>query len=250
MAGFILKGTVYGRRINPDGSYGKRLCLGNTNKLAVTATSDIQNRTSKMKETYGQIIGTVSKPKPCEVEYTTDEMNRENMRNVLLGTDSDFTVEAAADQSATFDLSVAANRESWLMLGKFPIDPDSVTVEVGATPVAAAHYELRPDSGMILFKSSAPATGTATVSFDVVAATGHMIAGSTEGFIAYELFFEGVNLDGGARCHMLIDKVTCTPSQAFDLLGDSWGNISYKGNAVTLPGKTSPFTYWNLDEAA
>jgi hypothetical protein len=247
MAGILCSGDVYFDRLNDDGKSTGLVQVGNATALSITESSTLKERMSKRNATYGQVLDSVAIKGAAKVGLTLDELNKPNLALVLLGEAAAKAIAAAASKTKEFDLSAVVDGVFY-EIGDLDITVSGVTV--GGTAMAAGTYAIEPEAGFIKFTETAPATGTAIVTYAVAASTGYVIDGSAKPTIKGRLLMIGKNLADSSRIHLDILEAVLTPKSGLDFLASDFASAQFEGTLNTPAGASSPYTVTVLAKAA
>jgi hypothetical protein len=247
MAGILFSGDVYFDRQDDDGKSTGLVAIGNATALSITESSTIKERTSKQTKTYGQVLDSVAIKGAAKVALTLDDLNKSNLALVCLGSSAAKAVAAAPTKTKTFDLSVVEDNVHY-EIGDLDITVSGVAI--GGTAMDAGAYELDAENGLILFTTSAPATGTATVTYAVAAASGYVINGSAKPTIKGRLLLIGKNLADSSRIRLDVLEAVLTPKSGLDFLSSDFASAQFEGTLNTPAGASSPYTVTVLAKAA
>lgn len=241
--GFIGAGDVYIRPINSDGTYGKRVDIGNTTKLAIKPASEIKEQVSRKRDSAGQVLETAAIQKPAELSVTLETVNRIGLRYAFMGEDAVYTQTAAT----VVDELVTAQLDGWVQLAKEDLDTAViVTNSAGTTTYAeGADYQVNRRLGMIKAVTGGAITESLALKVDYAAKafTGARIRGNVKPQIRAELLLDGINQVDGSIGILRVAEVVLTPSSEFDWFKEDFNTIEMSGKLKTPTGKTEPFVF-------
>jgi hypothetical protein len=253
--GFLGAGDLYIARYNPTTAlYDAFQGPYEAKKFEIKPSVDIKDLASRGRSTYGQVIETVTLPKPTEFTIELPEVNKDSLSIALLGTDS---VLNTAGGTITDEVAVAhlgAKAGGWSELSKTNFAQAGFTVknQAGAvTYVLGTDYEvnwrmgwIRPlVGGAILDGDSLKVTGTYN------AVSGTQIRGSTSNEIRARFRLDGVNFADNLPVLVDIYEGVVAANSAFDFLQNDFATISLPGRLKTPAGKSEPYTVKLLDTA-
>ncbi|WP_354684445.1 hypothetical protein [Cupriavidus necator] len=250
--GFIGAGDLYIARYNPAiSNFDPFKGPYEANKFEIKPAVDIKDNTSKGRATYGQILETVTLPKPTEFALELAEVNREGLTTALLGTDSDINVAAGS----ITDEAITAKLGGWIELSKQNFQQTGFLVKNTAgstTYVLDTDYEVNWRLGWIRPKVGGAITeGQALkVTGNTNAMTGTLIRGSTNAQIRCRLRLDGINFADNLPVIVDVYEAVIAANSAFDFLQSDFAKISLPGRLKTPVGKTEPYTVKLLDSAA
>ncbi|MBF6987255.1 hypothetical protein [Cupriavidus sp. IK-TO18] len=250
--GFIGAGDLYIARYNPTTSqFDAFKGPYEANKFEIKPGVEIKDNTSRGRNTYGQILESVTLPKPTEFTLDLAEVNREGLSTALLGTDSDINV--AADSIA--DEAITAKLGAWVELSKQNFQKTGFLVKNTAgstTYVLDTDYEVNWRMGWIRTKVGGAITDNQAlkVTGNTNAMTGTLIRGSTNAQIRARLRFDGINFADNLPCIVDVYEAVIAANSAFDFLQSDFAKVSLPGRLKTPVGKQEPYTVKLLDSAA
>lgn len=236
--GLVVAGDVYPALLGADGSFTGYLDPINVTKLVITQPDpDKVERPSNMEATLGQALGTVYYPKSPELEFDTDNADRDILAMMFYGTA--VALSQAAVSNAAFS-GIVARLGKWVPLPNKNLSAIAVT---GKTE--GVDYAVDYAGGMIKTLSGGTIADGATIAgtLSANAITGFRVKGLTNTSQRLRLLLKGTNKDNGKKCRLEIDDVTIAPSGGVDLMGRKYVTATFKGTMVTLPGATEPFRY-------
>lgn len=240
---FVGAGDLYINRIDP--ATGLSVGLAGpfyADKFAVKANTQIKEKKSKGRSTYGQVIGSVALQDPAEIEITLSQTGKDGMAMALLGTAS-----ALSQGGGTItDEVIVAKHGYWVQLSKqnFQVAGFSVKHNSGSpTYVLGTDYEVNYQLGMVrVLSTGAIADGASIkVSGTYVAFTGSKISGATQAQVRGEFILDGKNFADDKAVIVRVWQAVLSSGELFDFLSDNFGDVPLKGKMETPTGKTSPF---------
>lgn len=240
---FVGSGDVYINRIDP--STGNALGVAGpfyADKFAIKANSEIKEKKSKGRSTYGQVIGSVALQQPAELEITLSQTGKDGMAMALLGTAS-----ALSQGSGTITAEViVADHDFWVPLSKqnFAVAGFSVTHNSGApTYVLDTDYEVNYQLGWVKVLSTGAIVDGASIKVTgtYAAITGSKITGATQAQVRGEFILDGKNFADDNPVIVRIWQAVLSSGEIFDFLSDDFGSVPLKGKMETPTGRSSPF---------
>lgn len=246
---YLGAGNLYINRYDPltglpTGKAGPFEC----SKFEIKANTELKEKTSKGKETYGQVIASVAIQKPADLTVVLSELDKDGLTLALLGTQS---VINTGSGSITDEVMVAVH-DKWVPLskGNFAVAGFLVKHTSGTpTYVLDVDYNVNYRMGWVRIKSTGAIVNGASVkvSGSYNASTGTRIAGATQAQVRAEMILDGINYDGGKPSICTCWEVLISPDSPFDFLSENFGDISLKGRLTTPVGKSEPFEVKLLD---
>lgn len=248
MSGFLGGGNLFVDRLDEQGASTGLIEIGNATKMAISETTELKERISKGRDTYGQTLDTAQIKKPATISIVLDDINRDNLAIALLGNQE--TINEGA--GSVTDENVVAIEGKWAGLAKRNITAASVVVQ-DATDTTnyteGTDYEIHYRLGKLKALAGGAITDGQTlhVDYDHAAVSGTRIQGSARPTVRARLFLDGKNFIGGASVQVTVDEAVLTPSSEVDFLADNYTTVQLSGSLRTLPGKSSPYTVDMLD---
>lgn len=250
--GFIGAGDLYIARYNPTtAQFDAFKGPYEANKFEIKPAVDIKDNTSKGRNTYGQILETVTLPKPTEFTLELAEVNREGLSTALLGTDTDINVAAGS----ITDEAITAKLGAWVELSKQNFQTTGFLVKNTAgstTYVLDTDYEVNWRMGWIRAKVGGAITDAQAlkVTGNTNAMTGTLIRGSTNAQIRARLRLDGINFADNLPVIVDVYEAVIAANSAFDFLQSDFAKVNLPGRLKTPVGKAEPYTVKLLDSAA
>lgn len=244
MSGLLLAGDVYFDRLTDTGTSTGLVGPINVTQLQLNTPSESVERTSKKKDSYGQVLDSVVLPQPTEITIVIDDQPADLLALALLG-----DVEELNQGSGTVtltDITLPAGNK-WLKLphgnlgdqGLELYEPD------GTTLIPAAAYEVNYSLGMIrTTPGGAQDTGAdvqAKISYSHNAVAGTRIKGAIRSMIRVRLFMDGKNLATGMPVKLQVPESVVAPTEAVDLFASEYVSTTLSGTVKLLDGETAPF---------
>lgn len=210
-------------------------------KFEIKTPSDMLQKTSKGRETFGQTWLTHFVGKPTEFALTLDEVSRDVLAMQLSG-ESSATSQAA---SAIAGVDVTVEPGKWVETGYEDLDLATleVTNSAGTTIyVKDTDYEVNPRTGMIYVpKDGAIPAGVVKFTAARKAHTGLTIAGGKQFSTTLRLKLDGINLVNRENVLLVAPQATVSAQDAFDFLSGKLASVPLKGVLEIASGYTSPF---------
>lgn len=238
--GFLGSGDLYINRIVGGVKQGMEGPF-EAEKFEIKANSELRERVSKGKSSYGQVVASAAIPRPFDLSIELGEVDRTGLSIALLGTAA--AVTQASGTLAAVD--VVAALDKWVPLTKARLTGAATVTNTGATItyVEGDDYLLNRELG--LFK--ALSTGDIvdedplklTSTYGAISST--EILGATSPAIRAEFTLDGENLADGTPCIVTVYEGVVASDAAIDFLGDQFLTVPLPGRLVTPVGRTAPF---------
>jgi hypothetical protein len=212
------------------------------NKFEIKPNVDRKELISKGRDSYGQVLESVTLQKAAGFTMELNEVNKESMLLALLGSES-----ALAQVSGTLtEVPVTVKLDRWVSVTKENLTAAPVVNHTTGAPiyVAGVDYLINPQLGMIkaLVGGAITDAQSVEVSGAYGAVAGTLISGATNGDIRAKLIFDGKNQADGRPVIVTVWEAIIAADSAFDFLGNDFNTVNLPGTMKTPTGKTEPFT--------
>lgn len=250
--GFIGAGDIYINRVDPATNLSTGWTYaGDASKFEIKPNSEIKERESKGRDSYGQVVETVAIGKPAELMITFAEINKENLTLAFMGELNEVNQSSGTvvDQPVLLRKGVGAQ----LLHGNIAAAGFVLTSSPSGTTYAlgtdyTVNYRLGllfsvPGSALAIAIAAAAPTGLALlVDYAFNAYTASLIRGATQPQLRAAIKFDGKNIADGLPTIVEVYEAVLTPQSSFDFLQDDWNDVELQGRMKTPIGKTEPFT--------
>lgn len=222
---------------------------GNATSFEIKTDSERKEQTGRGLNNFGQVIASVTIPKPTTIGIKLDQVDSELL---ALACSGEVQAINQAAGSAT-DQVVVAKKGRWVELGKINLtDTGLVVTNSGATTtyVKGADFEINYRLGMICALDSGTITDGQELKVDYswAAKTGKRIRGGTKSSIRASIKLDGKNEEDGKKVFVNIPLTRLNTSGAVDLLNGNWIEVPLSGVVEMRPDQAEPFTIDILDE--
>lgn len=250
MSGFIGAGDIL---LNPKdpatGAYRGWTGKLYASRFALQASAELKELTSKGREDYGQVIGSVAVQQPATFNMTLRDADKDAITLLFLGTQGANSVPGGS----VTDEVIVAKPGRRMRTAKGNISATVLTSSPsGTTYVLGTDYTVEnarlgmiavvPGSSLATAVNAAPATGlNLLIDYAHAAEGGVKISGATQPSLRAQVLFDGKNFESGEAVVAEIWEAVLTPEAGFDFLADDWNEIPLSGRMVTPAGKTAPF---------
>lgn len=208
--------------------------------VSVKIDGDIEEQTGSGRDNFGQVVGSVSIPKPGAASFTFTQADIEMFAMVFYGTGAVMTQSSGTGVAVTLDVKPGR----WVEMGKFRTSNEVVKNIAGdVTYVLGTDYEINARLGLIKFVAGSALAGEAqaAITLDHAAVTGATIQGMTKSNIRIRLVVDGVDLDSGRDFMLVVHQLRLKPSGDVTIKGKKFIEAKFEGTMETPAGKTSPF---------
>lgn len=240
MAGFLGSGDVYYNRVVGGISQGW-LRFGNATKLEIKENSEIKERKSKQKATYGQVLDSVAVKQPAEISIALDDLDKDNLALVFLGSVVDAAVTGA---SVTAEVQVAHIGKS------LKTDFRKISAVVVNGPAGTPTYILdtdytieNADMGLITPLASGSITEGELLEINYTYGTiaGSKVQGGTNSSIKVALMMDGENFADQSKVLLNVWEAVLAPQSGVDFLADDFSSLELNGTLNTPSLKASGY---------
>lgn len=242
MSGLLCAGDIYFDRFNDANLSTGLVLLGNTTKLGVQEQSELKERISKGRETYGQALDSIYIKQPAQFSMTLDEFNRSTASMALLGVTAEVTQTAGpiVDEDFVAGLEVFKPLlNSNLAQAGFVVTNAAASV----TYVEGTDYVVNRRLGLLKITGATITEAQALkVDYAKLAHTGYKVSGGTKPTVRGKLILDGKNLATGESVILTLLDLSMTPGSEIDFLSDEFVPIEFSGSAATPAGQTGPYT--------
>ncbi len=246
MSGLICAGNVYLNRKVSGAFTGFHGPINATKFSISVGKSTTIERTSFMRDSYGQTLDSVVIPGSSTLTIETDDAAADILQYMLLGTLTDVT----GNTTAVVDEAVTGYLGKWTKLSRRNIGSVTVKNSAGSTTyVNGTDYTLDAVAGMIKPLASGTMTDAQSikVSFTPVAMTARQIIAATSTEVRAMVRLDGVNLSNQKKVEVLCHEAVLIPSGELDLAGKKFITFGLSGTLITPTGESGPLSYREID---
>lgn len=238
--GILLAGDVlFSRLIN--NAYTGYVDL-NAGKLEMKHNSETKDIISKGRHTYGQLLGSVTIPKPTDFSLMFGKVSP---KALAMGLQGEASVYAQSSGTVT-DEAVTAIKGSYVDLAFRNISATGFVVTDSAgtiTYVLNTDYTVDYVSGQLLVLVDSVITDAQALKVDYSynAVSADKVVGGIKPNVRGMLRLKGQNLFDGLPADITIWDVTLSSDSGVDWLSDKPVEITMKGRMTTPAGKAGPY---------
>jgi hypothetical protein len=247
--GFLGAGDLYIRRM-VAGVFGPWQGKYECSKFEIKPNVETKEMVSKGRDTYGQVIESVTIPQPADLTVALSEVNKESLAIALLG-----TVAAVSQASGTLTavdlLDVVL--DTWIPLEKANLtgNPELTNAGDTITYVEGEDYLVEKTMGWVRILSTGAIAAGADLKFTSTygATSGSEIKGMTDPQLRCQFRLEGKNFADGLPFRVIVYEAVIAADSAFDFLQDDFASVELPGRMKTPTGYNEPFLVV-IDDAA
>lgn len=212
-------------------------------QFEIKANSELRERTSKGKSSYGQIVASAAIPQPFDLSITLGQADKTGLSIALLGTTAAVT-QASGSLTAVTVVGVA---DKWVPLTKAALTGSQTVTNAAAstTYVLGTDYLINKQMGWLKVLSTGTigaAASTLKLTSTYAAITGDEIKGATASSVRARFRLDGKNLADDTPCIVNVLEAVVASDAAVDFLSDQFVTVPLPGRMVTPTGFDAPFT--------
>ena len=214
-------------------------------RFEIKANAELKERTSKGRDSYGQIVASAAIPKPFDLNITLNQADQVGLAIALLGTSEAITQSAGTITSE----AVTLIKDVWVPLSKVNLSTTGFTVTETAgsvTLVLGTDYIVNWRNGWVKALTTTAATAC-TVDGSYLAQTGQKIRGATAAQVRAQFRLDGKNMADDTPAIVNVYEAVVASDAAIDFLSDDFLDVPLPGRMVTPAGYSEPFTVQLLD---
>lgn len=212
-------------------------------QFEIKANSELRERTSKGKASYGQIVASAAIPQPFDLSITLGQADKTGLSIALLG-----TTAAVSQVSGTLTaVTVVGVADRWVPLTKAALTGTQTVTNAAAstTYVLGTDYLINKQMGWLYVLSTGTigaAASTLKLTSTYAAITGDEIKGATASSVRARFRLDGKNLADDTPCIVNVLEAVVASDAAVDFLSDQFVTVPLPGRMVTPAGFDAPFT--------
>ena len=240
MSGFIGAGDLYFDRFDADGASKGYLKIGNATQFSIEEPSEVKERMSRQRDTYGQVLDSVPVQGAAKLTIVLDEMSKDILAMALHGSP---TPVAETGTSVT-DEAITAKHDRWVKLDYEDISAVTVTHSSGdPTYVAGTDYEVDTDLGMIKALSTGSITDDQALLADYTYGSVNysLIEGQATPIVRGAFMLHGKNLVTGKDCRLTCYQATVQSTDPVDFLNEDFETIQFECTLETPSGMSKAY---------
>lgn len=252
MAGFLGSGDLYYNRVVGGVDQGWKR-FGNATKFEIKENTELKERKSKQKSTYGQVLDSVSVKQPAEISVALDDLDKDNIALAFLGdvTAIDVTGAAITDEghptgSYNDYIRLAFGNVSNLVVKDAATGLITYVLDVDYKVVSAERGMIQLIKGdgtddIVENEAYVASTSGIEVSYDYASSTGNKVSGGTNSSIKVALLLDGENFADQSQVSVDVWEAVLAPQTGIDFLSDDFATLELNGTLNTPSDKTSAY---------
>lgn len=215
---------------------------GNCTAFVPKPDSERKEQTATGKHNFGQVLASVTIPKPMTAKITFNQLDQEIFAAAFFGTNSAFTQTSAPLVAG----AVTTIADRFVEIGKLKIsnvvvkdDTDTVTY------VEGDDYVLNLAMGMIkaLSTGSIAADEVVHVSCDCAAIAGTQMKAMTKSNVRIRIKLDGSNFEDGREFIADVYQMRLSPTSEFSFVGSEFVDVTFEGSLETPAGYDEPMKF-------
>lgn len=239
--GFIFAGDIY-LELADKKELGL-FPLGNATEFKISMQTETKERIGRGAKNYGQVLDSITLPKPAEFSISINTLNRENLAMALSGTLKQNSQNAQNIQ----DEALAYYPDAYLKLKHRKIDGSkNITVKAvdDEQVIEAQHIELDEALGAIKISAASGLTPgeMIKVSYSTQASEHSSIQAFVKNELKGRMLIDGINRSNGKKVYVSIPSFSLAINGDFNLFSEDFNSVSFKGKALLAEGELSPMT--------
>lgn len=212
-------------------------------QFEIKANAELRERTSKGRNSYGQIVASAAIPQPFDLNITLGQADKTGLSIALLGTAGAVT-QTSGTLSAVTVVGVA---DKWVPLTKANLTgtPTLTNNAASTTYVLGTDYLINKEMGWLMVLGSGSigaAASTLKLTSTYGAVSGDEILGATAASVRAAFRLNGKNLADDTPVIVDVFEAVVASDAAVDFLSDQFVTVPLPGRMVTPTGKTAPFS--------
>lgn len=212
-------------------------------QFEIKANSELRERTSKGKSSYGQIVASAAIAQPFDLSITLGQADRTGLSIALLGTTAAVT-QASGTLTA---VDVVGVEDKWVPLTKAALTGTPVVTDATAstTFVLGTDYLINAQMGWIKVLSTGSIgadAATLKLTSTYAAIAGDEIKGAVAPAVRARFRLDGRNLADDTPAIVDVVEAVVASDAAVDFLSDQFVTVPLPGRMVTPVGYDAPFT--------
>lgn len=252
MAGYLGSGDLYFNRVVGGVEQGW-LPFGNATKFEIKEASDIKQRISKQKNSYGNVLDLAPVKQPAEIAITLDDLNKDNLAIAFLGDISavDITGASATDEghgTNAYDSIIRLDNEfvsnvvitdSATGVITYALDVDYVIVSADRGLIKIIEGDATDD----IVENEVYVDGTSglKISYDYASTTSNKVKGGTNASVKVALLLDGENFADQSKATVDVWDALLTPQSGVDFLSDEFVTLELTGQLNKPADKPSAY---------
>ncbi|MFO7582115.1 hypothetical protein [Guyparkeria sp.] len=241
MSGLICAGDIFidvlDDTMNPTGY----LPPVNATRFVVAAKgAETKERQSRMRDSYGTVLDSVSKPNPHETAVDFDDLSGAILAMAFSGTTSTLAEGGVTAQA----VEVTAKLGNWVEIGYRNVTTLVVKDATDTTTyVAGTDYELNARLGLVRAIPGGAISDAAVLHLTVTSGdvTGERVSGALRSQINVKMKLDGKNLATGEDITVIVPRATLNADNEVDFLSEDYAGVTLTGIVVKLDTESAPY---------
>lgn len=252
MAGFLGSGDLYYNRVVAGVDQGWKR-FGNATKFEIKENTELKERKSKQKLTYGQVLDSVSVKQPAEIAIALDDLDKDNIALAFLGDVAAIDISGASvtdegQPTGSYGDFIRLDHEnvSALVVKDAATGLITYVLDVDYKIISAARgmiQIIKGDGTDDIVENEAYVVSTSGIEFSYTYAssTGNKVSGGTNSSIKVALLLDGENFADQSQVSVDVWEAVLAPQTGVDFLADDFATLELNGTLNTPSDKTSAY---------
>lgn len=241
---FIGSSDIYIDVLTDEGVATGLQIKGNCREFTIKGDSERVEQIGSNRSNFGQVIASVTIPKPASASFTLDQMDPDMFAMAFFGTNSAFTQSSGSTGGTPIEVTTIEDK--YVEIGKMMISSVVVKNDGGTVTYAeGTDYEINTRLGMIMALSSGSiATGAVVeITCSYAAIAGTQMTGMTKTNVRLRMVLDGQNYADGRNFKLDVYRARLAPSGEFGFqAGDTkFMEAKFDATLETPTGQGEPF---------
>lgn len=241
---FIGAADAYIDFLSDTGERTGMVLEGNCTEFTPKPDSERLEQTGTGRSNYGQVLGSVTLPKPMTATVKFNQMSQELFAAMFFGTN---TALSQAAGNITPAVNVVVKLDKWVDTGVLMLNAPVFKDATDTTTYAeTTDYVLNKRLGMIKFLAGRGVTDGATLHMTGTKAAitgGVSTAAMTKANVRIRVKLDGQNYADGRNFITDIYQMRLNPSADFSLIGTEFAEATFEGVLETPSGYSEPMIH-------
>lgn len=221
---------------------------GECSKLSIKPDSERKEMIGRGRETDGQVVGSIVRPKPTLCSFTFLRVDADLLAMGMAGVTTSLNQPGGTVENQV----VIAKLGKYVELFKINLSATGLAVKNEAgdkTFDQGVDYDINYRLGLLIALQDGEITDgqTLKVTYTHVATTGQEIVGGKRYSIRSRILMDGQNIEDGTNFSLDVPRVRLATDTEIDFLKDGFLDISMSGVVEMAPGQTYPYKMVIID---
>jgi hypothetical protein len=241
MSGLICAGDIYIDVLDDTMNSTGYLPPVNATRFVVSAKgAKTKERQSRMRDSYGAVLDSVSKPNPHETAVDFDDLSGQILAMAFSGLTSTLAEGGVTAEA----VSVTAKLGNFVEIGHRNITTLVVKdVNDTTTYTEGTDYEVNTRQGLVRALSGGAIADDDVLHLTVTSGdvTGERVSGALRSQINVKILLDGKNLATGEDITVIVPRATLNADNEVDFLSEDYAGVTLTGILVKLDSESAPY---------